>query len=386
MIDAEKLIERLNADTQDERLAALKILMSHHKSGALLSPVQVENVNNHIHTIYSFSPYSPTMAAYLAWKAGLATAGIMDHDSVGGLREFIEAGHIIGISMTVGFELRASFNSTPFEDRRINNPDQNSVGYLAMHAIPHDKIDEAEAFLAPLRAARNVRNRLMADKLGLSFDADVVPLSRHDDGGSITERHILYALAGKIIAKVGAGQGVITHLRDVYGIEVTGGNAQKLANPNEDWYQYYLLAVLKGHLVESFYIDAEAELPSYQDFIRLADDLGAIPAYAYLGDVTNSVTGDKKAQHFEDAYLDDLVAFLKEAGFKAITYMPSRNTTTQLTRLMSLCDKHELMQISGEDINSPFQPFICEAIERPEYRHLIDSAWALIEHERKMKP
>ena len=61
--------------------------------------------------------------------------------------------------------------------------------------------------------------------------------------------------------------------------------------------------------------------------------------------------------------------------------MPARNTLEQLTRLKSLCEKHGLFQISGEDINSPFQSFICEKIETPEFEHLIDSAWALIGHE-----
>jgi len=38
-------------------------------------------VNNHIHTIYSFSPYTPSMAALRAWEAGLEAAGSVDHDS-----------------------------------------------------------------------------------------------------------------------------------------------------------------------------------------------------------------------------------------------------------------------------------------------------------------
>jgi len=341
-----------------------------------------ENVNNHVHTCYSFSPYTPVQAVQKAKQSGLEIVGIMDHDSVGGLSEFIAAGHEAGIATTVGFECRANFADTPFAGRRINNPDQIGVGYLAMHGIPHDKIDMAEAFLAPYRAARNERNRMMTQKLGLDFDKDVMPLSRHDDGGSITERHILYALADKIIEKAGAGQGVVAYLRDVYGIEVVGGNLQKLVNPDEDWYQYYLLGVLKGHLVKDFYIDADAELPSLSDFITLAEQLGAIPAYAYLGDVSDSVTGDKRAQTFEDAYLNELVEFLKNTGFRAITYMPTRNTHAQLVWLMALCEQHGLFQICGEDINTPFQSFICEALKRDEYKHLITSAWALVGHEK----
>jgi len=325
-----------------------------------------------------------------AKESGLDTAGIMDHDSVGGLLEFIAAGREVGIATTVGFECRANFDNTPFVGRRVNNPDQNSVAYLAMHGIPHDKFDRVEAFLEPHRMARNERNRKMIIRLNdlmykhgleINFDADVVAISRHDDGGSITERHILYTLAGKIINKIGAGASVVDFLYGKLGIEVMGNNLEKLRNPDSKWYQYYLLGVLKGNLVEKFYIDAKDELPTPQDFVALASEIGAIPAYAYLGDVGDSVTGDKRSQNFEDAYLDELVEYLARIGFKAITYMPTRNTHEQLKRLMTLCDRYGLFQICGEDINTPFQPFVCEALKSKEYQHLITSAWALVGHE-----
>ena len=95
----------------------------------------------------------------------------------------------------------------------------------------------------------------------------------------------------------------------------------------------------------------------------------------------NSVTGDKRAQKFEDDYLDELVPYLKELGFKAITYMPSRNTRPQLDRVRALCEKYGLFQISGEDINSPRQSFVCKAQRDPAFRNLFDSTWALIAHE-----
>jgi hypothetical protein len=98
--------------------------------------------------------------------------------------------------------------------------------------------------------------------------------------------------------------------------------------------------------------------------------------------VTDSVTGDKKAQAFEDGYLDELFALLKEIGFKAVTYMPSRNTRGQLVRVRELCDRHGFFQISGEDINQPRQPFICTAMRDPFFANLYDAAWALIGHER----
>ena len=57
---------------------------------------------------------------------------------------------------------------------------------------------------------------------------------------------------------------------------------------------------------------------------------GTTLRHAYLGDVGESVTGDKKAQKFEDDYLDEVIACLKDIGVPAVTYMPTRNTPEQL--------------------------------------------------------
>ena len=134
-----------------------------------------------------------------------------------------------------------------------------------------------------------------------------------------------------------------------------------------------------------FYIPATDECPDVRDLLALAEEVGAISAYAYLGDVGDSVTGDKRAQRFEDGYLDELVPMLKNLGYRAITYMPSRNTPAQLVRIRALCDKYGLLQISGEDINSSRQKFICTAMQSPEFANLVDAAWALIAHERVEK-
>ena len=90
------LIEQLNAATKAERLAALTAIRKLVDSGDIPQPVRGKDVNNHIHTFYSFSPYSPAKAVYRSWEAGLATTGIMDHDSISGAEEFIEAGRIMG--------------------------------------------------------------------------------------------------------------------------------------------------------------------------------------------------------------------------------------------------------------------------------------------------
>jgi hypothetical protein len=141
--------------------------------------------------------------------------------------------------------------------------------------------------------------------------------------------------------------------------------------------------VFKSALVPDFFIlSSKDECINVYDAVKFANDIGAIPAYAYLGDVGESPTGDKKAEKFEDDYLDALVPELKKIGFKAITYMPPRNTREQLARLRKLCQENELMEISGVDINSSRQSFNCPILLEPEFRHLADAAYALIAHEK----
>ena len=128
-------------------------------------------------------------------------------------------------------------------------------------------------------------------------------------------------------------------------------------------------------------MDADAECPAFADFIAFGHQIGAIPAYAYLGDVTQSVTGDKKAQKFEDDNLDLLFEMIASHGIKAVTYMPTRNTDAQLTRLRALCEQYGMMQISGEDINTPRQRFVIEKMKEERFSNLIESTWNLIKHE-----
>ena len=380
----------LNAATPQERLDNLKKVKALIDKGEIKQTLQSGSVNNHIHTTYSFSPYSPALAVFMAWDSGLTTAGIMDHDSIGGAKEFLKAGEIMGLKVTCGIECRVSMKNTRLAGKRINNPDQISVAYVALHGVPHDYIDYINDFFAPFRQKRNIRNKKMCQNISaltapcgitLDFEQDVLPLSSYAVGGSVTERHILYALATKIDKEYPTPEKVIDFLRNNMKITVSDKAAAQLLDKSENSYLYDILGILKGNLVEKFYIDATDECPDVSEYIALAKKTGAIAAYAYLGDVGDSVTGDKKAQKFEDDYIDLLFSELKEVGFDAVTYMPTRNTLSQLERVMKYCNDGGFFQISGEDINSPRQTFICKALEKQEFKHLYTSTYALIGHE-----
>lgn len=382
--------EDLNASTVDARLAAVRELgEARCKQGVQ----QTEEVNNHVHSTYSFSPYSPTMIAVKAAEAGLRTVGIMDHDSVSGCAEFLDAAKVVNIASTAGCEIRVNMDDTMMQGRKTNNPDEPNITYIALHGIPADKIDDVKRFLEPIHEARIRRDRKEVDRLNrvlaergapeLDFDEDVYPISMASQGGSITERHILYALALKLIEKCGKGQSLVDFVENRMSIPLKGALKEVLLQEYNPHYAYDLLGAFKSELVPEFFLQSSyEECPTVYRAVDFANSIGAIPAYAYLGDVGESPTGDKKAEKFEDDFLDELVPELTKIGFKAITYMPPRNTKEQMTRLQMLCKENGLMEISGVDINSSRQSFNCPILLEPQFAHLADAAWALIAHEK----
>ena len=384
MIDI-AILNKLNAPTKQERLANLVEVLKTTN----FPPMVPQYINNHIHTTYSFSPYSPTAAVYAARMEGLCTAGIIDHDSISGAEEFLEAAKLVKMPVTIGMEARISMEGTRLEGRRTNNPDQVGVSYMTIQGVPHDKIQVLTDFFKPYQAARHARNRKMTEKINallpeiaLDYDADVLPLSMAAENGGVTERHLMYALAIKLVKQVGKGQTMVDKLAAM-GLTLSEKQVSQMLDTEYPFYEYDLLGILKSAFVPQIFIDAAEECPKLSQMVKLCADIDAFLCYAYLGDVGNSVTGDKKAQKFEDDYLDDVFECLKEEGVKAVTYMPTRNTPEQLERLRALCDQYGMFQISGEDINSPRQGFIIKAMENPMFQNLIDATWKLIEHENQ---
>ena len=355
-MDTTEILTKLNAPSAEERLENLRRLIASEDAPPAVKP---EYANNHIHTTYSFSPYSPSAAVYFARAAGLPTAGIMDHDSIAGGAEFRAAGNIAGVGVTCGFECRVCLAGSVFANRKLNSPDQAGVAYMAVHSVRERYFKRVGEVFEPLRERRNERNRAMtrraaaATGVALDFDDDVLPLSMYNDGGSVTERHILCALALKL------------------GAPGDGGR----------FWLYDMLGSMKKTLLPEIYIPAADELPVLGELVSLAAEIDAVLCYAYLGDVGVSVTGDKATAVYEDGFLDELLLFMKNSGVHGVTFMPSRNSREQLVRLMSLCGNHGLTQISGEDINSPRQSFICKQLAEPEFKHLVDAAWKMVNRE-----
>ena len=372
--------------SQDERTAALREAI---RGEAF--PEWVPESNNHIHTCYSFSPYTPTHAALLARRAGLRVVGSVDHDSIAAAPEMTAATRALGMGSVTGFEIRARFDPDgPLDGRKLNNPDSAGIAYMTVQGVPAPARAAVDAWLAPKRQARLRRTLAMADEantvlasLGLEpFDprSDMVAASQYAHGGGITERHLLAAMASALIRGFGRGPALVAGLGTM-GVTVPAALAGALADPGNPHLVFDLLGVLKAEYLDRVYIQPTDELATADEVVAFADSVGAIATYAYLGDVSASPTGDKKAEKFEDDFLDELFEHMESIGLRAVTYMPPRNTPEQLARIHALAAAHGMLEISGVDINQPRQRFTCEELRRPEFVDLNEATWALVAHE-----
>ena len=383
-----------------ERLAALRSLEAETPKDPSGNFVRsAAEINNHIHTIYSFSPYSPSMAALQARNAKLGAAGSVDHDSIAAAVEMIDACAVLGIGGCVGAELRVSFRNGPdgkpgpFASRKINSPDSYGYAYMTVQGVPSQSIGKMADFLKPLRAERLKRTQAMtvsanvilkdAGLAEIDFNRDVVAASKYAEGGGITERHLLAVMAGKLMLKYGKGPALAEALTSKMGIAVPPKLCALLSDPGNIHYLYDLLGILKAELLPGIYIQPDGnECIPAKVVTAFAESIGAIPAYPYLGDIGESPTGDKKGEKFEDDFIEELFAEITRLGYRAVAYMPPRNTVEQLRRVRKLSGERGFMEISGVDINSSRQSFNCPEVLRGEFRHLLDTTWALIAHER----
>lgn len=423
----------------EERLSALRALIRDAPPRTNV----VEESNNHIHTCYSFSPYTPSSAALGAYRAGLAVAGSVDHDSLAAASEMRQACAMLGMGCVTGFEIRVFLRGRQERDRagkagragpagassypagagaseyagpprypagessagasryagvadflsgkKINNPDSAGIIYITVQGVPEGARGRVRSFLEPVRVNRYARTAKMARRANeilanagigtIDFEKDVAARSKFSEGGTITERHLLAAMAEVLIAGFGRGEPLAKGIESRLSVALKPKVRASLSDPANPYLMYDLLGVLKAEFLPTIFIQPEAECVDAKAAVDFAVSVGAIPAYAYLGDVGESPTGDKKAEKFEDDFLPELFAELKRLGFLAVTYMPPRNTKEQLLRVRTLCKEFGFMEISGVDINQPRQSFNCPELRLPEFAHLNAATWAMVAHE-----
>lgn len=391
----EKLIPKLNSSqSAAERLATLTVLKQIEKDDKFFIPSPREHdVKISLKTEYSSMPFNPSYLAYKLHDAGCQIAGIMDYLTMAGAKEFYKACEILGLKPLLGVEATTYISRYKKRDLRINHLYQKDVINLCMTCIPYHSIDFVDEWLKRFRERRNERNRKMVELINkkyrqygieLDFDRDVLPISRYGEGGAVTEWHLLYALAQKLIEKFGRGQILLRFLTHELSIILTEKMKQNLLDVTDNKiYIYDLVNILRAE-VRYFYVDAVDECCSILEFIKVAKDTGSLVCYRYIGDIIQNVMGEYRVEKYEDSFLDELISELKELGVNAVMYEPSRLTDEQLKRIGELCEEHDMIQLSGETIYSVRQGFKNDVLEDERYDYLVNNSWALVGNVKAM--
>jgi len=93
--------------------------------------------------------------------------------------------------------------------------------------------------------------------------------------------------------------------------------------------EFHMRYTVKTEFLPEIFIQPDENecIPAHK-VTAFAHGISAVPAYAYLGDVGESPTGDKKAEKFEDDFIDELFPELSRLGFAAVTYAPPQYSGT----------------------------------------------------------
>jgi hypothetical protein len=342
----EALEKQLDSFDAPQRRQALLALCKLAAEGKVSLPKPGSDVNLHAHTFFSYNAYgySPSKYAWLARKAGLAVAGIVDFDVLDALEEFLEAARLVGIRSCVSLESRTFVPE--FSTRVINSPGEPGVAYHMGVGFTKPVV---HPFLGEMRRAAADRTRDMVGRVNtvmrpveLDFEKDVIPLTPK---GNATERHLCEAYerkARQVFPDV--AQRAAFWKEKLGDSPAEGAKLQNLIRAK---------TMKKGGV--GYVQPSKDTFPLMSDMNRFVLESGGIPTLAWLDGTTD---GEK--------CIEELFAVGMASGVAAINIIPDRNYTPgvkdqklqNLQSIVALAERHHFPVIVGTEMNSPGNKFV----------------------------
>ena len=343
------------------RLGALKKL----KRSLPESIKRSDAVNIQTHTVYSFSPYTPTMAAYMAYKFDLMVAGILDNYTVAGAKEFIKACRILGITYSVGVELRADFKEgeTPYSN-------------VALFGVAERYFKKITKDLAPYRSARRenvlstiaaVNKKISASDLYIDYKKDVKPLVND----VLLSKYVYFALAEKLVLKFGEGEKTCDFLINTLKMELTDTEKGLLCDKTNPYYVYDLANIISDNytVFHSF-----KNYPSPKEIVDIAHGVGAVCSFEY---VLKRGKGKKTDAELIE-YNEKLIAKLKKLHFDAVSFDPSKFSKPVLEKFKKLLKDNQLLPLNLTRVEFPRRRFDCACADPELKRDMTEAVYAIV--------
>ncbi len=351
----EELELKLDSFDPDERKQALTALCEKAEAGEIDLPEAGTDVNLHCHTFFSYNTYgySPSKFAWLARKAGLAVAGVVDFDVLDALEEFLAAARMLDLRACAGLETRVFVPE--FATRVINSPGEPGISYHMGVGFPKAQLQgEQKQFLLNLRRTAQQRNQDLMGRVNqhlkpveLDYEKDVLVLT---PGGNATERHMCLAYAHKA-QEIFSGEGKLAE----FWSEKLGVEIEPSALPEGR----KLLDAIRAKTMKrggvGYVQPDKGSFPMMADTNRFILASGAIPVHTWL---------DGTSQGEKD--IEELLDVAMSTGAAAINVIPDRNytpgakneKTDNLYHVIELAEKLHLPVVVGTEMNSPGQKFV----------------------------
>ncbi|MGD2093889.1 MAG: hypothetical protein PVH77_02670 [Phycisphaerales bacterium] len=363
----EELEQKLDSFDPNQRKRALAELCERVRAGEIDLPEAGTDVNLHCHTFFSYNSYgySPSKFAWLARKAGLAVAGVVDFDVLDALEEFLEASKMLGLKACAGLETRVFVPE--FSERVINSSGEPGISYHMGVGFPGSNVpDEQKDFLLNLKTMAQQRNRDLMGRVNqylkpaeLDYEKDVLILT---PAGNATERHICLAYARKAKEIFGEGKDLANFWSEKLGVHIKQSDLPESRN---------LLNTIRAKTMKrggvGYVQPDKGSFPLMAETNRFLLAAGAIPTLTWLDGTSD---GEKA--------IEELIEVGMSTGVAAINVIPDRNYTPgakdvkleNLYAVVELAQKHNLVIVEGTEMNSPGQKFV-DSFETEELKPLV---------------
>ncbi len=319
-----------------------------HRTGVM----EVENVNAHLHTPYSFSAFeSIPQAMKMAAEQNVKVVGINDFYSMEGYAEWDCESRARGLYPLFNIE----FISLNAADRqrgvRVNDPNNPGRTYLSGKglAYPVTLCGEPAEKLAKVREESNKQVKAMCDKVSGLFKA-----SGRDFGynyeliksaltlGSVRERHLAKAIRHAVERLFPEAQEAAAFYSRLFGGKALKSDHCDKAGIENEIRSNLLKAGGAAFVPET----PEAFLPM-EEVRRIILEAGGIPTYPFLADDSKGGFTD-----FEED-LQDAAAMLKKRGFYSVEFISTRNCPQALEKYAQYLWDQGFVVTFGSEHNTP---------------------------------
>ena len=348
-MQSERLVNKLSSKSAIIRSLTLNKLKKLERTNSSLIPRASANfINLNVHTKKSFSPYTPALGAYMAYKSGITLAGVCDYGSVGSVKEFQKSCLKLGIGYLGGVEFMLN-------DSVLGNFIASFYGINNKNASAFDSIlqEFREICKSKTQAlTERLNKKLKKFDIFIDYEKEVLPITESKKGGTVTLKHVYMALSQKIIAKYGKGKQTADFLRNQMCLDMEECDYNLLCDANDPYYVYDLISTLR---TRSKPVDDNISYLSAKKVLEIALNQGLICAYQY-DKTPNWIVSEKEREKSVEQFKAEILQ-AKELGFNAVCLCPKSLGLSTVSAFCECAKQNEMLVVFNEKTEYPRNRF-----------------------------